>query len=67
MKRNVFGQAAGVVLVMVAWPAAVAGDAVEVLPQPVSGKFSWVYRYDEGKELARQSGKPLFVVFRCER
>jgi len=36
-------------------------------PQQVDGKIKWVYSYDEGKQLARQNGKPLFVVFRCER
>lgn len=45
-------------------PAA-GGDKVP--PQPVSGKIKWVYDYAEGKEAARRSGKPMFVVFRCER
>lgn len=36
-------------------------------PSPVSGKIHWVYSYAEGKELGRKTGKPLFVVFRCER
>ena len=34
---------------------------------PVIGKINWVYDYDEGKRLSRESGKPMFVVFRCER
>lgn len=33
----------------------------------VSGKIRWVYDYEQGKQLARQNGKPMFVVFRCER
>jgi hypothetical protein len=46
-----------------------AGDAAaeQITPQPVDGKIEWVYDYARGKELARQTGKPLFVVFRCER
>lgn len=42
-----------------------AADAPE--PVPVDGKIDWVYQYEEGKRLARETGKPLFVVFRCER
>jgi hypothetical protein len=36
-------------------------------PVPVEGKIKWVYDYEEGKQLSRETGKPLFVVFRCER
>jgi hypothetical protein len=36
-------------------------------PQKVDGKIAWVYNYAEGQRLARETGKPLFVVFRCER
>ncbi|GBD36161.1 hypothetical protein HRbin36_01282 [bacterium HR36] len=36
-------------------------------PNPVPGKIRWVYSYEEGKRLARETGKPLFVVIRCER
>ncbi len=36
-------------------------------PQPISGKIDWVFDYEEGKQLSRTSGKPMFVVFRCER
>jgi hypothetical protein len=42
-------------------------DAETIPPQKVDGKIEWVYSYDEGRRLARQTGKPLFVVFRCER
>ena len=41
--------------------------ADEIPPQPVDGKIVWIYRYADGKELARETGKPMFVVFRCER
>ena len=44
-----------------------ASGQEKIPPQPVSGKIKWVYDYAEGKEAARQSGKPMFVVFRCER
>ena len=42
-------------------------EAADVPPVEVSGKVSWLYDYQEGKQLARENGKPLFVVFRCER
>ncbi len=35
--------------------------------QPVDGKIKWVYDYEEGKRLSKTTGKPMFVVFRCER
>lgn len=34
---------------------------------PVDGKIKWVYDYEEGKRLSQSQGKPMFVVFRCER
>jgi hypothetical protein len=36
-------------------------------PQPVGGKINWVFSYEDGKRLSRESGRPMFVVFRCER
>lgn len=36
-------------------------------PTPVSGKIDWVFDYEQGKQLAAESDKPMFVVFRCER
>lgn len=41
--------------------------ADDVPPKPVDGTIQWVYNYAEGKQLARGTGKPMFVVFRCER
>ena len=41
--------------------------AAPVPPQEVDGLIQWVYDYAEGQRLARAAGKPLFVVFRCER
>ncbi len=39
----------------------------EVKSAPTSGNIQWIYSYAEGQKAARESGKPLFVVFRCER
>ena len=36
-------------------------------PQKVDGKINWVYDYEQGKLLSKSSGKPMFVVIRCER
>jgi hypothetical protein len=41
--------------------------ADDVPPKPVDGAIHWVYSYDEGKQVAHDTGKPMFVVFRCER
>lgn len=38
-----------------------------VPPQTVDGQIDWIYDYEKARHLARTSGKPLFVVFRCER
>jgi hypothetical protein len=46
-------------------PRLIAATAVE--PLPVSGNIPWVFNYEEGKKLALQTGKPMLVVFRCER
>jgi hypothetical protein len=43
-------------------------EAVEKIPpQPLDGKIRWVYDYDEGQAEARRTGRPMFVVVRCER
>jgi len=48
------------------WPA--ASGAIEKPPSvEVDGNIKWVYDYDEAKLLSQASGKPMFVVFRCER
>lgn len=33
----------------------------------VDGNIDWVFDYEEGKQLSKETGKPMFVVFRCER
>jgi len=42
-------------------------EGADIPAVEVSGKIRWVYDYEQGKQLARQNGKPMFVVFRCER
>jgi len=34
---------------------------------PVSGDIEWVFDIEEGQRLSRETGKPQFIVFRCER
>ncbi|MCS7167071.1 MAG: thioredoxin family protein [Gemmatales bacterium] len=51
--------------VVLGWAMSAFGQGAK--PTPVEGKIRWVYDYEEGKRLARQSGKPMFVVLRCER
>jgi hypothetical protein len=46
---------------------ATAAQGQTIEPKPVESLINWVYRYEEGKKLAKESGKPMFVVFRCER
>ncbi len=36
-------------------------------PQKLDGNIDWVYDYDAGRLLSKTTGKPMFVVFRCER
>ncbi len=40
------------------WPHATWGRAEKAI---------WLPSFEEGQKAARASGKPLFVVFRCER
>jgi hypothetical protein len=55
------------ILIGCATLAAASHAAADLKPTPVTGKIEWVYSYEEGQKLARQTGKPMFVVFRCER
>jgi hypothetical protein len=41
--------------------------AHEVKTVPVTGNIQWIDSYAEGQEIARATGKPIWVVFRCER
>ena len=42
-------------------------SAQEVKTIPVTGNIQWIYSYAEGQKIARETGKPIWVVFRCER
>ncbi|MBI4660809.1 MAG: hypothetical protein HY735_18385 [Verrucomicrobia bacterium] len=42
-------------------------EEVETKPISVTGKIHWIFGYDQGQKLARETGKPMWVVFRCER
>ena len=55
------------VLSLIALGAASAWASETPAPQAVGGKIEWVFDYEEGKKLGRETGKPMFVVFRCER
>ena len=55
-------------LLLVLAASAVTTNAAEKPdPQPISGKIDWVYDYAEGQRISRDSDRPMFVVFRCER
>ena len=55
-------------LLVIAFFDGSVSTALDRIPsQPVDGTITWIYDYDEGKRLAQQSGKPIFLVFRCER
>ncbi len=56
-----------IILALIALNAATALALEKPEPQPVGGKIKWIYGYEEGKRLSRETGKPMFVVFRCER
>lgn len=45
-----------------------AADPLQIPVQTaVAGKIDWVFDYEKGKSLSQSTGKPMFVVFRCER
>ncbi len=51
--------------------AVVALVDTSLLAQPRRGRsqardHGWIFNLDEGKALARTTGKPLMVVLRCE-
>jgi len=46
---------------------AVSSMAQKPPVQKIDGLVNWVYDYEQGRKLARRTGKPMFVVFRCER
>ena len=36
-------------------------------PTEVSGDIDWVFDINEGQKISEDTGKPMFIVFRCER
>ena len=36
-------------------------------PSEVSGDIEWVFDIAEGQKISQETGKPMFIVFRCER
>jgi hypothetical protein len=67
MNSRVDARSISLCLVFAALGGAMPSRGDEIPPQKLDGTISWVYHYAEGKQLARETGKPLFVVFRCER
>jgi hypothetical protein len=52
---------------LLAVAAAALWPVEESQAQPENAaKYGWLTSLAKGKEVAQQSGKPLFVVFRCE-
>ena len=37
------------------------------VPFPTTAPVLWQAEYGEAQRVARETGRPLFVVFRCER
>lgn len=33
----------------------------------VSGDIEWVFDISNGQKISRETGRPMFIVFRCER
>lgn len=56
---------ASLVIVMLVLPAVAWSQKPE--PDRISGKIRWVFDYEQAKQLSQDTGKPMFVVFRCER
>ncbi|MCH7725637.1 MAG: hypothetical protein IH991_04025 [Planctomycetes bacterium] len=56
-----------IIMPWIALCAATASAVEKPKPLPIDGKIKWVFDYEQGKRLSRATGKPMFVVFRCER
>jgi hypothetical protein len=52
---------------MKAWPVAVLLALGLTAPAADDKGPSWITDYDQARTVARASGKPIFLVFRCER
>ena len=62
-----FARRLRIVLPLIAVCSATGWAHEKPQPQPVDGRIKWVFDYEKGKRLSRETGKPMFVVFRCER
>jgi hypothetical protein len=45
---------------------ALVSGAAQRPGRPDAARTGWLTSFEAGRTLARQTGKPLFVVFRCE-
>ena len=53
---------------MKSWPVAALLALGLAAPAPAAdGAANWITDYDKARAAARASGKPIFLVFRCER
>ena len=60
MKWSILGGALAVGCVMLAHTQAQGPKS------QLAVKHGWLLNYEQGRALARKTGKPLMVVFRCE-
>jgi hypothetical protein len=44
----------------------VAAGTASAAPKPDAAKYGWHTDYDAAKAEAKRTGKPIFLVFRCE-
>lgn len=52
---------------MLAVAAVLAGQNVTGQPQKVNpNQYGWLTNLEQAKSLAKKTGKPIFLVFRCE-
>ncbi len=59
---------AATMLAVTASPALAQSSPIQKpAAQKLDGLINWVYDYEQGRRLAKQTGRPMFVVFRCER
>ena len=59
---------AATMLAATAAPALAQSNTIQKpAAQKIDGLINWVYDYEQGRRLAKQTGRPMFVVFRCER
>ncbi len=67
MKRLLFAMWVFVSLGLFAMPAPICAAQDKPPATEVDGNIDWVFDYEQGKQISQDTGKPMFVVFRCER